>query len=141
MPIEIDPTQHEATLRTIALPADTNPSGDIFGGWLLSQMDLAGASAAIRRAQGRVVTVAMNAISFYEPVEVGDELSCYTQILRIGRTSLTVEVEAWKRRQDRAERIKVTEGVFTYVKIDDSRQPEPLPPENSENSPGTHRPA
>ena len=131
MPIDIDPHQNEAMLRTIAMPADTNPSGDIFGGWLLSQMDLAGASAAVRRAKGRVVTVGMNAISFYEPVEVGDELSCYTQLLKVGRTSLTVEVEAWKRRQDRTDRIKVTEGVFSYVKIDDNRKPTPIPPEDS----------
>lgn len=134
MPIDIDPLQNEAMLRTIAMPADTNPSGDIFGGWLLSQMDLAGASAAVRRAQGRVVTVGMNAISFYEPVEVGDEVSCYTQLLKVGRTSLTVEVETWKRRQDRPERIKVTEGVFTYVKIDDDRKPMLVPPEESSQS-------
>jgi len=134
MPIEIDPTLNEAMLRTIAMPADTNPAGDIFGGWLLSQMDLAGASAAVRRAKGRVVTVGMNAISFYEPVEVGDEVSCYTQLQRVGRTSLTIEVEAWKRRQDDRKRTKVTAGVFTYVKIGDDRKPVPVPPEESSDS-------
>jgi acyl-CoA thioesterase YciA len=126
MSIEMDPNQHEARLRTIAMPADANPSGDIFGGWLLSQMDLAGASAAIQRASGRVVTVAVDAMTFHEPVEVGDELSCYAEIQRTGRTSITVDVQAWKRRQDQDERVKVTEGVFTYVKIDVNRKPQPL---------------
>lgn len=131
MTIEFDATQNEVMLRTIAMPADTNPAGDIFGGWLLSQMDLAGASAAVRRAKGRVVTVGMNAISFYEPVEVGDEVSCYTCVQRIGRTSLTIEIEAWKRNQSSQERVKVTAGVFTYVKIDDNRRPVPVPPEET----------
>ena len=136
MPFEIDATQNEVMLRTIAMPADTNPAGDIFGGWLLSQMDLAGASAAVRRAKGRVVTVGMNAISFYEPVEVGDEVSCYTQVQRVGRTSLTIEIEAWKRRQDCGHRIKVTAGVFTYVKIGDDRRPVPVPPEEETGQAG-----
>jgi acyl-CoA thioesterase YciA len=131
MALEIDSIQNEVMLRTIAMPADTNPSGDIFGGWLLSQMDLAGASAAVRRAKGRVVTVGMNAISFYEPVEVGDEVSCYAQVQRVGRTSLTIEIEAWKRHQDCQERVKVTAGVFTYVRIDDNRRPVPVPSEEN----------
>ena len=121
------PPQLEPALRTIAMPADANPNGDIFGGWLLSQMDLSGANIAIRRAAGRVVTVAIDAMSFHEPVEVGDEVTCYATIQRIGRTSITVDVEAWKRRQDRAERTKVTEGVFTYVKVDANRRPVPVP--------------
>src|SRR5690348_12299714 len=104
--MDLHPTLNEVMLRTIAMPADTNPAGDIFGGWLLSQMDLAGASAAVRRAKGRVVTVGMDAISFYEPVEVGDEVSCYTKLQRVGRTSLTIEVEAWKRHQDCQQYIK-----------------------------------
>lgn len=129
MRCDADPTSGELMLRTIAMPADANPAGDIFGGWLLSQMDLAGASAAVERAKGRVVTVGMNAISFYEPVEVGDEVSCYTDVQRVGRTSITVVVEAWKRRQDSPRRVKVTAGVFTYVKIDEQRRPVPVPPE------------
>jgi len=128
MPIDIDPQQHEAALRTIAMPAHANPLGDIFGGWLLSQMDLAGASIAIQRAGGRVVTVAINAMSFHEPVDVGDEVSCYAQVEKVGRTSITVDVEAWKRRPESCQRIKVTEGLFTYVKVDDDRRPQPVPP-------------
>lgn len=109
------------------MPADANPHGDIFGGWLLSQMDLAGASVAIRRARGRVVTVAIDAMAFHEPVLVGDELSCFAQLRDIGRTSMVVFVETWRRRQDDEVSIKVTEGVFTYVHIDDHRVPQPVP--------------
>ena len=114
-------------MRTIAMPADANPSGDIFGGWLLSQMDMAGGNAAMRRAGGRVVTVAIDAVNFHEPVEVGDELSCYAEVTNVGRTSLTVDIQAWKRRLDREERVQVTEAIFTYVKIDADRRPIPVP--------------
>ena len=124
----------EPMLRTIAMPADANPSGDIFGGWLLSQMDLAGGNAAMRRAKGRVVTVAIDAVNFHEPVEVGDELSCYAEVTSVGRTSITVEIEAWKRRLDRNERTRVTEAVFTYVKIDGERRPVPVPAEGEPTS-------
>ncbi|MCA9247622.1 MAG: acyl-CoA thioesterase [Planctomycetales bacterium] len=117
----------EPMLRTIAMPADANPSGDIFGGWLLSQMDMAGGNAAMRRAGGRVVTVAIDAVNFHEPVEVGDELTCYAHVSHVGRTSMTIEIEAWKRRLDRQQRVKVTEAVFTYVKIDANRRPQPVP--------------
>ncbi len=129
MTLDIDPNQHEAALRTMAMPADANPSGDIFGGWLLSQMDLAGSAPAALRAQGRVVTVAVDAMTFHEPVEVGDEVSCYAAVKKVGRTSITVEVEAWKRKKHERERIKVTEGTFTYVKIDEHRRPQPVPQE------------
>ena len=121
------PPTIEPALRTIAMPADANPHGDIFGGWLLSQMDLAGANVAIRRARGRVVTVAIDAMSFHEPVLIGDELSCYGHLRKTGRTSLVVFVEAWRRRQDDDTSIKVTEGVFTYVHINDARVPQPVP--------------
>jgi acyl-CoA thioesterase YciA len=121
------PPNREVALRTIAMPADTNPRGDIFGGWLLSQMDLAGATVAIRRARGRVATVAIDAMTFHEPVEVGDEVSCYAAISSVGTTSITVDVEAWRRRQDSDTSTRVTSGVFVYVKIDDDRQPLPLP--------------
>ena len=129
MTLDFDPNQHEAALRMIAMPADANPNGDIFGGWLLSQMDLGGATVAAQRAQGRVVTIAVDAMTFHEPVEVGDELSCYAEVRKVGRTSITVDVEAWKRRRHEQERTKVTEGRFTYVKIDEHRRPQPVPKE------------
>jgi acyl-CoA thioesterase YciA len=116
-------------LRAIAMPADANPNGDIFGGWLLSQMDLAGGSQAVRRARGRVATVALTGMSFHLPVFVGDEVSCYAEIVKVGRTSITVKVESWARRGVSGERVKVTEGMFTYVAIGPDRQPRPVPPE------------
>jgi len=108
------------------MPKDANPHGDIFGGWLLSQMDLAGGSAAMKQSGGRVVTVAIQAMHFHEPVEVGDEVSCYAKVIKVGRTSLTIDVEAYKRQPDGDERVKVTEGVFTYVRINEHRQPIPI---------------
>ncbi len=120
----------DVMLRTMAMPADTNPNGDIFGGWLLSQMDLAGANAAKRRALGRVVTVAVDAMTFHEPVEVGDELTCYAMIQRVGCTSMTIDIQAWKRQPASTGLIKVTEGVFTYVRIDEHRHPLPVDPNN-----------
>lgn len=111
------------------MPADTNPDGDIFGGWLLAQMDLAGGNTATRRARGRVVTIAIDGMTFYEPVEVGDELSCYARIDRVGRSSIVVNVQAWKRHRSGRETVKVTEGVFTYVKIDHHRRPQAVPAE------------
>ncbi len=118
----------ELSIRTIAMPGDTNPSGDIFGGWLMSQMDLAGGTHAERVAQGRVATVAVEAMTFHLPVLVGDELSCYSEVARIGRTSLSLRVTAYVRRAREAHRhIKVTEGTFTYVAIDKDRRPRPVP--------------
>lgn len=111
------------TMRTIAMPADTNPRGDIFGGWLLSQMDLAGSTLALEIAKNRVVTVAIDAMTFLKPVFVGDEISCYTEVISIGNTSVTVKVEAWVRRIERGECEKVTEGDFTYVAVNASREP------------------
>lgn len=121
-----NPPDVEPALRTIAMPEDTNAEGDIFGGWLLSQMDLSGASVATRRADARVVTVGIESMTFHKPVFVGDELSCYASVEKIGRTSLTVDVEAWVRRSRRDEYILVTEGVFSYVAIDDERNPKPV---------------
>ncbi len=121
------PTGREPALRAIAMPADANPNGDIFGGWLLAQMDLAGGSAAKQRARGRVATVAVEAMTFHLPVFIGDEVSCYCDIKRVGRTSLTIHVEAWCRRGDGGERVKVREGTFTYVAIDTNRRPRPVP--------------
>lgn len=109
------------------MPADTNPSGDIFGGWLLAQMDLAAGTAATERARGRVATVALDGMAFHAPVLVGDLVSCYAEIVRVGRTSVTVQVEAWARRGRTGEEAKVTEGRFTLVAIDDERRPRPVP--------------
>ncbi|MEI9987879.1 MAG: hotdog domain-containing protein [Aliidongia sp.] len=116
----------EAALRTIAMPADANPNGDIFGGWLLSQMDLAGSVLAKESAVGRVATVGIEAMKFHKPVMIGDEVSCYCRVLRIGNTSVTVHIESWVRRSIGRERHKVTEGVFTYVALDDHRRPRPI---------------
>jgi len=111
----------ELALRTLALPADTNPSGDIFGGWLMGQMAIAGGIAAGRRAGGRVATVAVDGFTFHKPVHVGDVVCCYTEILRTGRTSVTIRVQAWTLRRHQADvRIKVTEGNFTFVALDEN---------------------
>lgn len=109
-------------IRTIAMPADTNPNGDIFGGWVLSQMDIAGGLAAAHRAAGRVATVGIEAMTFIRPVSVGDVICCYGEVERVGTTSITVGIEVWKIRafQQREERLLVTEGRFTYVAIDDT---------------------
>jgi acyl-CoA thioesterase YciA len=117
------PPNRLLSIRAIAMPADTNPSGDIFGGWMVAQMDLAGSNVAAVRAKGRVVTVAIDALSFHKPVYIGDEVSCYAEIIRIGRTSLTVHVEAWVRRALQEEVLKVTEGTFTFVAIDNTYMP------------------
>ena len=116
------------SLRTLAMPADANPSGDIFGGWIMSQMDIAGASYARQIAQSRVVTIAVEGMTFLLPVFIGDEVSCYCETEKIGRTSVAVKIETWVRR-DRLtdESIKVTEAVYTYVSIDENRRPQPLP--------------
>lgn len=114
-------------LRAIAMPADTNPNGDIFGGWLLAQMDLAGGVVAVRRARGRVATVGVEAMSFHKPVYVGDEVSCFATIERVGRTSLRVRIDTWVRRYLSGDTVKVTEGVFTYVAITDDGRPRDVP--------------
>lgn len=117
----------ELVLRTLAMPADTNPAGDIFGGWLLSQMDVAGGLAAKQRSRGRVATVAIESMTFHRPVFVGDVICCYAEILRVGRTSIRTNIQAWIVRDDNYnERLKVTEGIFTYVAIDAERQPRPV---------------
>lgn len=119
----------ELALRTLAMPADTNPAGDIFGGWLLAQMDIAGGVAAKKRARGRVATVAVTSMTFHKPVYVGDILCCYAEIERIGSTSITIRIQAWVIRGDYSdERIKVTEGVFVYVAIDADGRPRNVAP-------------
>jgi acyl-CoA thioesterase YciA len=119
----------DLTLQTIAMPADTNASGDIFGGWLMAQMDIAGGVAAIRRARGRVVTVAVDAMEFHRPVMIGDLLSCYATIVRIGRTSMTIDIESWVQRRHSGKAEKVTQARFTYVAIDETGRPRPVPQE------------
>ena len=116
----------ELTTRTLAMPRDANPSGDIFGGWVLSQMDIAGGIAAGQRAKGRVATVAIDAMSFIRPVYVGDVLCVYSDIERSGRTSMAIRLEAWALRGRMGERVKVTEGIFTFVSLDDVGKPCPL---------------
>ena len=115
-------------IRTIAMARDANLSGDIFGGWVLSQMDLAAGMTARRRASGRVATVAIEAMAFHLPVFIGDIVSCFTKILGIGRTSITVHVETWAERLPSGEAVKVTEGNFVMVAIDDDRRPREVPP-------------
>jgi acyl-CoA thioesterase YciA len=125
------PNERDLALRVMPGPADTNASGDIFGGWIMSQVDIAGSIVARRHAVGRVVTVAVNAFQFHQPVFVGDLISCYAQITRVGRTSITVHVSAYaERRGERAEIIQVTEADVTYVAVDENRRPRPLPPQD-----------
>src|SRR5262247_1751798 len=120
-----DPTR-EPALRTFAMPADANPNGDIFGGWLMAQMDLAGAVAAKRRARGRVATVAVDAMTFHKPVFVGDLVSCYAELIKVGRTSMTVMIETWVERRTTQAIEKVTQATFTYVAIDQQGRPRPV---------------
>ena len=124
-----DQPRGELAIRTLAMPADANPSGDIFGGWVLSQMDIAGGITAARRARGRVVTVAVTAMTFHLPVYVGDVLCVYAGIDRVGRTSMTVQLEAWALRGRGPQRVRVTEGRFVYVAIGDDGRPRPVPKE------------
>lgn len=120
------PPSTEPTLRAVAMPADTNPHGDIFGGWLLCQMDLAGTIVATRRARGRVVTVAITGMTFHRPVMVGDEVTCFGSVEKVGNTSLTVKIESWVQRGLGSDQIKVTEGLFTYVRVGADGKPQPI---------------
>jgi acyl-CoA thioesterase YciA len=119
----------DPAIRTIAMPADANANGDIFGGWLMAQMDLAGAVAAIRRAGGRVATVAVDAMEFHRPVMIGDLLSCYATIVKVGHSSIAVDIESWVQRRYSGTAEKVTQGRFTYVAIDETGRPRPVPKE------------
>lgn len=123
----------DPALRAVAMPADTNPHGDIFGGWLLCQMDLAGTIVATRRTSGRVVTVAITAMTFHRPVMVGDEVTCFCNIDKIGNTSITVQIESWVRRGTGDTQIKVTEGVFTYVRVGADGRPQPIATQSNPN--------
>jgi acyl-CoA thioesterase YciA len=119
----------ELVIRTLAMPADANPSGDIFGGWVLSQMDIAGGITASQRARGRVATVAVTAMTFHLPVFVGDVLCVYTEIEKVGRTSITVALEAWALRGRLGGRARVTEGRFVFVALGEDGRPRPVPPD------------
>ena len=122
------PNERDLTIRVMAMPADTNASGDIFGGWLMSQVDIAGSIVARRRAQGRIVTVAVDSFQFRNPVFVGDVISCYAKITRIGKTSLTINVKAFAERQGKSHHTHlVTEADLTYVAVNEQRKPRPIP--------------
>jgi acyl-CoA thioesterase YciA len=121
-----DQPQGELVIQTIAMPKDTNPSGDIFGGWLMSQMDLGSSILAAKTAKARVVTVAMEAMSFLHPVRVGDRVACYARVERIGRTSMRIPVEVWVTRYQTGEQVKVTHGVFTHVALGPDGKPIPV---------------
>ncbi|MEO6872886.1 MAG: acyl-CoA thioester hydrolase YciA [Chthoniobacterales bacterium] len=116
----------ELVIRTIAMPADTNPNGDIFGGWLMSQMDLGSGILASKTAKMRVVTVAVEGMSFLQPVRVGDTVACYAWVEKVGRTSMKIPVEVWVQRYMRTEQTRVTRAVFTYVAVDPSGRPVPV---------------
>jgi acyl-CoA thioesterase YciA len=122
-----DVERGEPAVRTLAMPADTNPSGDIFGGWVIAQMDLAAGIVAARRAQGRVATVALDGLSFHRPVYVGDLVSCHADVVKVGRTSMTIKVDTYVIRARTMEEVKVTEGHFTMVAIDADGRPRPVP--------------
>jgi acyl-CoA thioesterase YciA len=127
------PPNAEAVIRTVPMPSDCNPNGDIFGGWVLSQMDVAGGIVAYRRAQGRVVTVGVNAMTFHQPIRVGDVVAIYAWVKKVGRTSVAVEMQTVVSRRltarEIASEILVTEGTYTYVAIDEKGRPRPVPGE------------
>lgn len=123
--------QGELTVRVMPMPKDLNSAGDVFGGWVMSQMDLGSSVLAVRRAGGRVATVAVDGMHFVRPVKVGDIFNCFCRIVKEGRTSLSIKVEAWVERQATFKREKVTEACFTFVALDEQGKPTPLPPENS----------
>jgi len=127
MQLEPETSQGDLTTRTLAMPAAANPAGDIFGGWVLSQMDIASGICAGQRAQGRVVTIAVSAMTFLRPVYVWDVLCVYCSIAREGRTSIGVYIEAWALRNRIGKREKVTDGTFTFVAIDANGRPKLLP--------------
>jgi acyl-CoA thioesterase YciA len=121
-----DQPRGELVIQTIAMPKDTNRDGDIFGGWLISQMDLGSAILAAKVAKARVVTVALEAMSFLHPVRVGDTVACYARVEKIGRTSMTIPVEVWVTRYMTGEQVRVTHGVFIYVAVDRTGKPIPV---------------
>ena len=121
------PPEDPPQIRVIAMPADANPAGDIFGGWLMAHMDQAGATIAFRIARGRVATVAVEAMTFHLPVRVGDEVSLYGKLIGVGRSSMRVHVEAWRRDRTTEDAARVTEATFTFVALDAAGKPRPVP--------------
>ena len=126
-PTDLTGPRGDLCTRTLAMPADTNANGDIFGGWLLSQMDIAGGVAASKIAKTRTVTVSIDAMNFRKPVYVGDLVSVHANLVRVGRTSMTIHLEAWVLRRKEMQPILVTDGNFTYVAIDEDGKPQPIP--------------
>lgn len=122
-----DTLRGNLTIRTLAMPADSNPSGDIFGGWVLSQMDIAAGICATERARCRTVTVALDSMSFIQPVKIGDVLCVYTELIKVGITSIDIHVEAWAHRDRIGDEIKVTEAKFKFVALDHEGRPTPVP--------------
>jgi len=120
------PKGREVVLRVVPMPSDANYTGDIFGGWIMSQVDIAGSIPALRLARGRIATVAVNSFTFKQPVLIGDLVSFYADIVRVGRTSITVDVEVYAERRTLHEVVKVTEATLTYVAVDDQRRPRPV---------------
>ena len=129
-PVEL-PKGREVVLRVVPMPSDANYTGDIFGGWIMSQVDVAGSIPALRLARGRIATVAVNSFTFKQPVLIGDLVSFYADIVRVGRTSITVDVEVYAQRRTLHEAVKVTEATLTYVAVDDERRPRPVNQESS----------
>jgi len=126
------PDENDLAIRVMAMPADTNAAGDIFGGWLMSQMDMAGSVFARRLARGRVVTVAVDSFQFKQPVFVGDVISCYATIMRVGNTSITVHVRAFADRCGQShDAVQVTEADLTYVAVDEQRKPRQIPKDDA----------
>ncbi|MDJ1006199.1 MAG: acyl-CoA thioesterase [Paracoccaceae bacterium] len=121
------PPNASPVIRTIAMPADTNPAGDIFGGWLMAQMDLAAGSVASRVSRGRAATISVEAMAFLRPVQVGDEVSLFAELEDVGRSSMRIHVEAWRRARDSSDSIKVTDATFTFVALDADGRPRRVP--------------
>lgn len=126
-PVELPPIAQPA-IRTIAMPADTNPAGDIFGGWLMSQMDLAAGNLAALTARGRAATIAVDGMRFHRPVKVGDEVSLYAELTKQGRTSMHIHVTAWRRGREQETCEKVTCATFVFVALDEAARPRPIHP-------------
>jgi len=120
--------RRDPAIRITAMPADANPAGDIFGGWLMGHMDMAAGIVAARHSRGRAATIAVEGMTFLHPVHVGDEVSIYADLIKTGRTSMNISVEAWRRPRTGEERQCVTQAKFTFVAIGEDRKPRPVPP-------------
>lgn len=129
------PNPADLGILTTAMPADTNPSGDIFGGWLMAQMDLAAGNIAARYSRGRVATIAVDGMVFLTPVQVGDEVTVYAKLMSVGRTSMRMKVDAYRRPREGEQKTRVTEGIFTFVAIDEHGRPRPVHHDGAKDSP------